>query len=80
MNKIFICITIVALFLVSCAPKSNQEMTSQAGGIVPKPDEKREIKPSERANMMILMQAETAAEELDEVIVIPPKDKKTAPQ
>ncbi len=79
MNKIFICITIVALFLVSCAHKSNQN-PSQSGGIVPKPDEKREVKPSERANMMILMQAETAAEELDEVIVIPPKDKKTAPQ
>ncbi len=68
-----------SMFLVSCAQQSEPSSQNYSGGVVPKP-ESNEMRPGEKVNMMMLMEAEYRAEEMDEVIVIPPKEKKPAPQ
>ncbi len=78
MKKIILCVC-AAVLLMSCAQQPEPASQNHSGGIVPKPESK-EMRPGEKVNMMMLMEAEYKAEEMDEVIVIPPKDKKTPPQ
>ncbi len=78
MMKIFLCFS-TTLLLISCAQQPEPSSPKYPSGIVPKPESK-EMRAGEKVNMMMLMEAESMAEEMDEVIVIPPKDKKTQPQ
>ncbi len=79
MMKTILCV-FSAFLLISCAQKTEQSTQLQSSGIVAKPEKTEELRPGEKVNMMMLMSAEELAGEMDEVIVIPPKDKKTVPQ
>ncbi len=68
-----------ALLMVSCAQNAEPPAQSSSQGIMPKP-ESNEMRPGDKVNMMMLMDASSRYEELDEVIVIPPKEKKKAAQ
>jgi hypothetical protein len=78
-GKSLIIVGFALCFLVSCAQQKSVEREASAG-VMPPPKEKEVMKPGEKVNTMMLMQAENAAEEMDEVIVIPPKDKKNPPK
>lgn len=70
---IFLCTIVCSLF--SCAQSQKPAPQQVSGGIVPKP-QSQEMRAGERMNMILLMGAEANAEEMDEVIVIPPSGKK----
>ncbi len=75
--KFFIILIFFSCLLLSCSTTDKHATYSSKGGIVPKPDAKSdELRPGEKLNMMLLMQAESASEDMDEVIVTPPKESK----
>ncbi len=76
--KIFLLVVSTSLMFISCAQNSKGPPPESSSYVVPKPESK-EIRAGEKVNMMMLMEAESQAYDLDEVIVIPPKNKKEQP-
>ncbi len=75
--KIFIGLLLCLFLLSACASSGEKTAQHTSDGIVAKP-ESEELRPGEKLNMMLMMDIENRAYEMDEVIVIPPKVKTKA--